>query len=164
MKHGDSRAGLTRYSLRRNTDGIDVPDFPADPGKNHAVVDRPRPRFDRRPHRGIFDTTDTDFDWEYTAECGATVKVLLTIPFDDADADACGSCASLMAARARGPEAHSKEVSRQRARDREARRRADEREREEEDVREWNRAQNRRIVREAFPALRETREEESPEV
>lgn len=164
MKHDNSRSGFSRYSLRRNADGIDVPDFPADPGKTHAVVDRPRSRFDRRPRRSISDTTDTDFDWEYTAECGATVKVLLTIAFDDADADACTNCASLMSARARGPEAHAQEVNRQRDRDREARQRAEERAREREDVAEWNRGQNRRAVREAFPALRETREVESPEV
>lgn len=164
MKHDDSRAGFSRYSLRRNADGIDVPDFPAEPGKTHAVIDRPKSPHQLTPYRSIRDTTDTDFDWEYTAVCGATVRTLLTISFDDADEDACFTCASLMSARAEGPEAYAHAVQQLRDHRNRAALREREREQEREDVAAWNRQQNRRVVRNAFPALRETPADESPDV
>lgn len=153
MKHPDSRTGLSRFSLTRNADGIDVPDFPKDPGKSHAVIDHPRSPHSRMPYRSITDTTDTDFDWEYTAECGATVRTLLTIRFNDADPDACKTCATLMAARAEGDDAYRKAKSDLYKRQSQARAREDERAREREDINAWNRAQNRRMARRAFPNL-----------
>lgn len=105
MKHPDSRTGLARYDLVRSADGIDTPTFPADPGKAHAVTeDSIYTESDRRFGR-VTRTLDTvpgtDFDWEYTAECGRMVKVLLPIAFDDSDPDACPACAELMSAKNR---------------------------------------------------------------
>lgn len=105
MKHPDSRAGLARYDLTRSPDGIDTPTFPAEPGRAHAVtMDSMYTDLDRRYGkipRTLDTVPGTDFDWEYTAECGRTVKVLLTIPFNDTDPDACPACVELMSAKSR---------------------------------------------------------------
>lgn len=84
-------AGLTRYDTRRDPwDRRYVEQIlPAEPGIAHAVRRWPTLRHHQRPKHPQFLPS-----YAYLpALCGAYVKVLLPIDFDEGDPDGCQSCA-----------------------------------------------------------------------
>jgi hypothetical protein len=145
MKHADAHAALDHYDRRREPDDHGelraLPEFPA---PVHAVF-RPtsyiglagRQWDEYRRRAPVF--LDS-FSYE-NAACGKYVKVVLALPFDDEDPDACPACVAEAARRAADPEAWAKEHRRRQ----DARRwRREEREREEEDAALWRQREHDR--------------------
>jgi hypothetical protein len=146
MKHADAHAALDHYDGRREPDDHgELRALPEHPAPVHALF-RPetttgwaeREWEGYRRHAPVF--LDS-FCYE-NAACGKYVKVVLALPFDDEDPDACPACVAEAARRAEDPEAWSAEQRRRR----DARQARQE---EREDIEAWrNREFDRHMMEE----------------
>ena len=135
MKHADAHAALDHYDRQREPDDHGelrtLPEFPA---PVHALFRPPETRSGRavrewEEYRRRAPVFLDSFSYE-NAACGTYVKVVLALPFDDEDPDACSACVAEAARRAADPESWWKEQRR-----RQDARRA--RREEREDIEAW---------------------------